>query len=278
MSPPILVDYQRNGRTIKGLIDVARNGYLWFLERTDGRINFVDGTPYVKQNVFTSLDPKTGRPDVDPARKPGTGKQAEFCPSHWGGKNWPPIAFSPKTRMIYIPANENLCIVDDRTRGHIHGRSQLHRRARRRSWSRRAPITSAKCRHGTSTPASACGRTPSPSRRTGVRCWPPAADWCSAAAPTIACSAPSTRRPASVLWEFPTNSGIIGQPSSFMVDGRQYIAVQSGWGIDARAMQARLNRLFPGSYPGGARGRRDLGVCPGVAHTHSCEDERQRYL
>ena len=40
VSPPILVDYQRNGRTIKGLIDVARDGYLWFLERTDGEINF----------------------------------------------------------------------------------------------------------------------------------------------------------------------------------------------------------------------------------------------
>ena len=34
VSPPILVDYQRNGRTIKGLIDVARDGYLWFLERS----------------------------------------------------------------------------------------------------------------------------------------------------------------------------------------------------------------------------------------------------
>ena len=28
VSPPILVDFQRNGRTIKGLINVARNGYL----------------------------------------------------------------------------------------------------------------------------------------------------------------------------------------------------------------------------------------------------------
>src|SRR5439155_1343340 len=53
--------------------------------------------------------PWTGRHDIDPARQPGTGKEAEFCPSHWGGKNWPPIAFSPRTRMIYIPANENLC-------------------------------------------------------------------------------------------------------------------------------------------------------------------------
>ena len=59
--------------------------------------------------MFKSLDPETGRPDVDPAHKPGTGKTADFCPSLHGGKNWPPIAFSPKTRMIYIPANNNLC-------------------------------------------------------------------------------------------------------------------------------------------------------------------------
>jgi alcohol dehydrogenase (cytochrome c) len=31
VSPPILVDYQRNGRTRKGLIDIARDGYMWFL-------------------------------------------------------------------------------------------------------------------------------------------------------------------------------------------------------------------------------------------------------
>src|ERR1700732_4752953 len=70
VSPPILVDYQRNGRTVKGLIDVARNGYLWFLDRAtltkEGRFRFVEGKPYVYQSVFKSLDPVTGRPDVDP--------------------------------------------------------------------------------------------------------------------------------------------------------------------------------------------------------------------
>jgi len=34
-----------------------------------------------------------------------------------------------------------------------------------------------------------------------------------------------------------------------MVDGKQYIAVQSGWGVDARGMQARLNAASPGDYP-----------------------------
>jgi len=109
VSPPIVVDYRRDGKTIKGLVNVARNGYLWQLERTNGKINFIDGQPFVRQNVFKSLDPKTGRPDIDEARKPGTGKTAEFCPSLWGGKDWPPVAYSPQTRMMYIPANDNLC-------------------------------------------------------------------------------------------------------------------------------------------------------------------------
>lgn len=34
-----------------------------------------------------------------------------------------------------------------------------------------------------------------------------------------------------------------------MVDGRQYVAVMSGWGGDARGVQARLNRLRPGEFP-----------------------------
>src|SRR4029077_15317990 len=109
VSPPILVDYRRNGRTIKGLIDVARDGYVWFLERSAGPIKFVEGKPYVYQNVFRSLDPVTGRPYVDPAGRPGRGKPAQYCPNAHGGKNWPPIAYSPKTRMIYIPANNNIC-------------------------------------------------------------------------------------------------------------------------------------------------------------------------
>jgi len=99
VSPPILVDYQRNGRTVKGLIDVARDGYLWFLDRGDattgGRIKFIDGKPYVYQNAFKRLDPETGKPELDPAHTPTTGKTTDFCPNNHGGKNWP---LSPSAR------------------------------------------------------------------------------------------------------------------------------------------------------------------------------------
>ncbi len=104
----ILVDWPRGGRS-QGLIDVARDRYLRFLQRSDGPIKFVEGKPFVKQDVFLRLDPETGRAISRPSKQPGTNKVATYCPSLWGGKNWPPIAFSPKTRMIYVPANENLC-------------------------------------------------------------------------------------------------------------------------------------------------------------------------
>jgi len=248
VSPPILVDYQRNGRTIKGLIDVARDGYLWFLERTDGAINFVEGTPFVKQNVFRSLDPKTGRPDVDPARKPGTGKTADFCPSHWGGKNWPPIAFSPKTRMIYIPANENLC-------GSIVGRTVKYEPG--------SGYTGATSTLSIAPGADHIGEVQGWNVDTGKRVWTHtyarSANWgpMLATGGGLVFSGGTNDRmfhafdaaTGKLVWEFPTNSGITGQPSSFMVDGRQYIAVLSGWGVDARAMQGRLNRLLPGNYP-----------------------------
>ncbi|MDO8678547.1 MAG: PQQ-dependent dehydrogenase, methanol/ethanol family [Acidobacteriota bacterium] len=248
VSPPILVDYQRNGRTIKGLIDVARNGYLWFLERTDGAINFVEGTPFVRQNVFRSLDPKTGRPDVDPARKPGTGKTADFCPSHWGGKNWPPIAYSPKTRLIYIPANENLC-------GTLVGRDVAYTPG--------SGYTGATSTLVITPGADHIGEVQAWNVDTGKRVWthnyPKSANWgpMLATGGGLAFTGGTNDRmfhafdasTGKLLWEFPTNSGITGQPSSFMVDGKQYIAVMSGWGVDARAVQLRLNRLMPGDYP-----------------------------
>ena len=51
------------------------------------------------------------------------------------------------------------------------------------------------------------------------------------------------------LWEFRTGSGVNGVPVSFQLDGKQYIAVQSGWGVDAARMQARLNLVRTWEFP-----------------------------
>jgi alcohol dehydrogenase (cytochrome c) len=245
VSPPILIDYRRNGRTVKGLINVARNGYMWFLERTSDRIHFVHGLPFVKQNVFRRLDPKTGRPDVDPARQPGTGKVAEFCPSHWGGKNWPPAAFNPTTRMLYVPANENLC-------SSLVGKPVSYTPGRSYTGASNTLIVAEGADH--------IGEVQAWNVDTATRVWThtfaTSANWgpiLTTGGGLVFSGGTNDRKfrafdasTGKVLWEVTTNSGVISPASSFAVNGRQYIAVQSGWGIDARAMQNRLLKMMPG--------------------------------
>jgi alcohol dehydrogenase (cytochrome c) len=255
VSPPIVVDYRHNGKTVKGLVDVARDGYLWELSRSDGPIGFVAGEPFVKQNVFTSLDPKTGRPEIDPARKPATGKKAEFCPSLWGGKDWPPVAYSPKTRLLYIPANENLC-------GTITGEKVSYTPGER--------FVGATATLYMAPDAKYIGELQAWNLDTGKKVWShPFADsqlW----GPVLATGGGLVflggtndryfrafdAATGKVLWQFRTGSGVNGVPSSFSLDGKEYIAVQSGWGVDAARMQARINLVrqhqFPDVPQGGA--------------------------
>ena len=248
-SPPILVDFQRGGRTIKGLIDVARNGYLYFLERSSGRIGFVEGKPYVRQTVFRSLDPKTGRPEYNLDAKPATGKMATFCPSAHGGKNWPPIAFNPRTRMIYVPANNNMC-------GAMMGVPVTYTRGK--------GYSGASYGGGTIAPgADHFGEVQAWNVDTGMRAWmhpwPKSPNWGSmltTAGGLVFTGGTNDRKihafdasTGKLLWEFETGSGIVAPPSSFAIGGKQYIAVHAGWGGDPRGMQAALNRVFPGEYP-----------------------------
>jgi alcohol dehydrogenase (cytochrome c) len=248
VSPPILVDYRHDGRTVKGLVDVARDGYLWQLERTRDNINFITGQPFVRQNVFKKLDPKTGRPEVDEARKPSTGKAAQFCPGLWGGKDWPPVAYSPQTRLLYIPANENLC-------SELTGGEAKYVPGERYTGVAKNVLTMVK-------DADHFGELQAWDLDSGKRVWTtklPSQNW----GPVLATGggllfAGGTNdrmfrafdaKSGEILWEYPTASGVNGVPVSFQVDGKQYIAVQSGWGVDAARMQGRLNLLFPGKYP-----------------------------
>ena len=70
VSTPLLIDFPKNGRAVKGLVHPGRNGYLWRLERGSDSIKFVDAQPFVTQEVFTKIDPVTGRPSYDVEHKP----------------------------------------------------------------------------------------------------------------------------------------------------------------------------------------------------------------
>jgi len=50
-------------------------------------------------------------------------------------------------------------------------------------------------------------------------------------------------RSGKELWSFPLPSGAIGVPTSFEVDGEQYVAVTTGWDLDARGVQNGLDKI-----------------------------------
>jgi alcohol dehydrogenase (cytochrome c) len=247
VSPPILVPYKFEGRDVKGLVDVGRDGFLWRLERTDGKINFVAGQPFVAHNVFKGVEPKTGRPIVDLDHKPGTEKTATFCPSLWGGKDWPPVAYSPKTKLLYIPANENLCT-------ELRGEQVKYVAGERYTGvATNVMLMVAGADH--------VGELQAWDLDTGKKVWTtklPSQNW----GPVLATGGDVLfsggtndrmfrafdAKTGQILWQYPTLSGVNGVPVSFAIDGKQYIAVQSGWGVDAQRMQDRLNLLFPGKY------------------------------
>ena len=248
VSPPILVDYQRDGRTIKGLINFGRNGYLYFLERTSQGISFVEGKPYVKQNVFKSLDPKTGRPDVDLARKPDIGRIAEFCPSWHGAKNWQPGAYNPKTRMVYAPTQENICAV-------MIGRTIQTSAGETRAASTQRMFIAPGADHLSEVQAWNVD--------TGKKVWshnfatsPNWGPMMTTGGGLVFSGGTNDRMfrafdaaTGKVLWEFPTNSGIYAPATTFTIDGKQYVAVLSGWGQDAKLMQTRIDAVSPGRFP-----------------------------
>jgi alcohol dehydrogenase (cytochrome c) len=246
MDPPLVVDYTRDGRSIKGLVHPARNGYLYLLERSRDKISFVSATPYVKQNVFKSIDPRTGRPEYHPERVPRTGKRAEFCPSLWGGKDWPFAAYNPRTKLLYIPANDNHC-------GYLEGKVQ--------------PYVAGKWWTGVDIPdigftvdktAKHFGELQAWDVGSGKRVWnylfPDSMNWgtvLTTAGGLVFAGGTSDRafrafdaNTGEVLWQFRTNSGVIAPPVSFAVDGVQYVGVASGWGVDPAFQQGLLGDLL----------------------------------
>jgi alcohol dehydrogenase (cytochrome c) len=247
---PLLIDVQKNGRTIKSLVHPGRDGYLWTLERKPNAIDFVSGIPFVRQNVFTKIDQETGRPTYDETKKPHLDAHASFCPSLWGGKDWPPPAYSQQTKLLYVPANENLCgSLTGHKMDYVPGQLYLGAGLEDIGMS-------------VYPDADHIGELQAWDLSTGKKVWQHNFEHSQLWGPVLATAgdlvfAGGTNdryfrafdaKTGKVLWEQRTNSGIEGVPVSYEIDGTQYIAVQSGWGVDATRMQNSLVAIDPVKY------------------------------
>ena len=102
--PIVLATLTIGGQPRKVLMQAPKNGFFYVVDRTNGRLinagQFIPGV-----NWATGYDMKTGRPIENPAsRYYRTGKPFLALPSAIAAHNWQPMAFSPQTGLAYIPA------------------------------------------------------------------------------------------------------------------------------------------------------------------------------
>jgi alcohol dehydrogenase (cytochrome c) len=100
---PILVDTVVDGKPRKLLSFTNRNGFHFAIDRTNGQ--FVGGRAFAKQTWAKGLD-DSGRPIVLPNTSP-TPEGNLVYPGLGGSSNWAAPAYNPLTNMIYVQATED---------------------------------------------------------------------------------------------------------------------------------------------------------------------------
>ncbi len=101
--PIILADLKIDGADRKVLMQAPKNGYFYVIDRTTGKLISAKG--FVPQTWTTGVDMATGRPiEAEGARFRKAG--AMVAPSALGAHNWHPMAYSPQTGLVYLPAQD----------------------------------------------------------------------------------------------------------------------------------------------------------------------------
>ncbi len=99
-----VTDLAINGEQKHVVLHAPKNGYFYVLDAKSGA--FISAGSFVTQNWSTGIDPKTGRPMINPeARYEKTGKPFISIPGAGGAHSWQPMSFSPATGFTYIPTN-----------------------------------------------------------------------------------------------------------------------------------------------------------------------------
>lgn len=210
----------------KAIMQANRNGFLYVINRETGKLiaanKFVDRVDWAD-----SIDLETGRPNQTAiAAGARNGEQVEFWPSAFGGKNWAPMSYNPDLGLTFINTfnvGMNYKAVEPKYRaGVFYFGAEF-------SWSwpendgdrgyLRAvdPMTgNVKWENGTRLPRNAGvlstgGNVVFTGRQSGE---------------FEAFNATT----GELLYEFNVGTGIVGQPMTFEMDGRQYVSLVVGGG------------------------------------------------
>ncbi|WP_363351586.1 PQQ-dependent dehydrogenase, methanol/ethanol family [Methylocystis echinoides] len=229
----LLLDLPVKGVERKVLLHVGRNGYMYVIDRATGEIYSADA--YDAVNASFGVDLATGRPIENKEKHPAVGRTVkDICPAAPGAKDWQPTAWSPRTKLVYVP-HQHLCM--DFTAGEV-------------GYLAGTPYVGAKVHM----------HAGEGGYRGEFLAWDPAARkrvfairenfpvWSGAlvTAGDVAFYGTMDRlfkavdaRDGKPLWQMRVGSGIIGQPVTYRgADGAQYVAILSGVGGWSGALAA----------------------------------------
>lgn len=99
----ILADITIDGRERKVLMQASKGGFFYVLDRITGE--FISATPFAPLNWASGHDPKTGRPIINKQAYYTTTQPAVISPASGGAANWAAKAYSPTTRLVYMPVS-----------------------------------------------------------------------------------------------------------------------------------------------------------------------------
>lgn len=226
VNEPLLVDVEMKGKKIKALVQAHRNGYFYCLNRENGQ--FLYGQPFCEitwtdqAKGVKGLDPKTGRPFVNPAALP-TEAGVRVCPGAAGGKEWNPMAYHPGTGYAYVPVINNCAKFTSGKAFFIKGQpywgSSLTLIENQASGSLKAiDVATGEIKWDVST------RSPMVA---GVLATAGGLVFTGDAEGFLTAYDAET---GDDLWHFQCGSGHRASPITYTLDGKQYVAVAVGWG------------------------------------------------
>lgn len=221
----ILLDMPISGTNRPVLIHPGRNGYMYVMDRNTGEV--LSATPYGRITAAKGVDLKSGRLIMNEEKKPQTGKVIrDIQPASPGAKDWQPCAYSPRTKLLYVP-HQNLSMDYEGTEAnYIEGTPYLGvnvkmyagpggYRGEFLAWNilEKKPAWSIKENFPVWSGTLVTGGD--------VTFYGTLDGWFKAI----------NARTGEELWKFKTGSGIIGQPVTYRgPDGKQYVAILSGIG------------------------------------------------
>jgi alcohol dehydrogenase (cytochrome c) len=224
------VTFDMDGKRVGGKAD--RNGFFYVNDAATGKL--LNAFPFVRKVTWaTSIDLATGRPNYVAENRPGDptsategkGRTVFAAPSFLGGKNQMPMAYSPDTKLFYVPANEWGMDIWNEPIAYKKGAAYLG-----------AGFTIKTLNDDY------IGALRAIDPKTGKIVWEQkngAPLWggvLTTAGNLVFWGTPegylkaADAKTGKVVWQFQTGSGVVAPPVTWEQDGVQYVSVVSGWG------------------------------------------------